>query len=75
MLSIYDLLEIACRYNTAMAEAMTAACLMALGVTMAVAGREQPTPPPTCSVPDGDEPDLEWDRMVRENTDTRYFHT
>jgi len=75
MLSLQELVEIAARYFTAMADAMLAAC-----VAKALEAGEPLAMPPRAKAPGGmrQEPilrgDVDWDLMVRSNTDTRWMH-
>ena len=74
MLSIQEMLDIASRYHTTMADAMIAACAgwALLTATPLVFGKR--AAPTRCAEkrPAGPEPD--WELMVRFNTDTRAQH-
>jgi hypothetical protein len=66
MLTLQELLDIARRYATAMADAMIAAC-----VQRAIETGETLT---LRDAPPDEGRESEWDRMMRSNTDTRWNH-
>ena len=71
---VQEMFEIACRYATAMADAMVLACLERaheLGVSL-----KRPAPRPSVATARGTRPseDVDWERMVRANCDTASNH-
>lgn len=72
-MTLQELLDIACRYLTSMADAMVAACLqkaVETGERLVLVGCPEPAPRREARP----EEDLDWERMVRCNTDTRTQH-
>ena len=72
-MTLQELLDIACRYLTSMADAMVAACLqkaVETGERLVLIGSPEPAPRREARP----EEDLDWERMVRCNTDTRTQH-
>ena len=71
-MTVQQMLGIACRYSTAMADAMVCACLQWSVDT----GQALDLCPRAYSVCRGDRPtdDPDWERLVSENTDSRWNH-
>ena len=75
MLSLQDMLDIAIRYPTRMADQMILACYeraYELGVRLRAPTRPRPNPPPERGARPRDGTDYE--RLVTSNTDTRRNH-
>lgn len=75
MLTVIEILEIACRYTTAMAEAMVEACMVTMGVHVGKVVRVVDDAGMVRELSDEEDVvDPYWERMVRTNTDTRDNH-
>ncbi len=74
MLTLQQMLDIACRYATAMADAMVAACLGRAVETGERLLMPRGHPTPTGRVGTRPAESIEWERMVRGNSDTRRCH-
>ena len=74
MLTLQQLLEIACRHTTTMSDAMVAACVaraLLTGEPLRLPGDRKP---PSARVGARPMPEVDWERMVRLNSDTRGMH-
>lgn len=72
-MTLQELLDIACRYLTSMADAMVAACLqkaVETGERLDLGGFPEPAPRRAARPVE----EVDWERMVRCNTDTRTQH-
>lgn len=76
MPSVHQILKIASRYYTAMADAMIAACVAFAaehGIMLAMPERSAPAQSMTRVEATGDD-GVDWQRMVERNSDTRHLH-
>lgn len=76
MLTLQEILDIACRHLTPMADAMVRACVQRAQDT-GERIREPTRPRPTTKSIDSyeiDFDDVDWERLMRENSDTRWNH-
>jgi len=74
VLTLQQMLDIACRHATRMAEAMVAACqgrALETGERLRMPERRAPRAGTRGQRP---EPDTDWERLVSGNSDTRWMH-
>lgn len=77
MLTVQQMLDIAGKYFTTMANAMIVACVQWANDTGGALVLPERMPRATVCVPDASiaaTADLDWERLVRENSDTRWQH-